>query len=315
MTNRVSGVKYDRPVSFSALAGAREVGRHSHLLRIGSINILFDPGLHNGANGHCANYKGINKIDYIFLTHAHTDHIGSLCEVMALFPKARVYATAATKHLVILALRHRGEEQKLNIAKCAAKITPVSYNQDLELKNRIEAVFIPAGHILGSASIIISTPEGKFMITGDYDITSRGILPPFVPPDIELRALISEGSFVGMQRPSPERERNRLIHLVTKEISAENRVIVAADSLGVFQEYAVYLAFLQTTGNIPQYRLLFNHWLDDSLDVFKRFSQLLEFDVQQNQWAGRFEPLGNISQKELVSDGPYCLFAGPSNLK
>lgn len=59
--------------------------------------------------------------------------------------------------------------------------------------NGISFKFIPAGHILGSAQIVIDHPDKKVIVTGDYKCIHDGICEPFFYETCDL--LISECTF------------------------------------------------------------------------------------------------------------------------
>ena len=65
------------------------------------------------------------------------------------------------------------------------------YNQALQLSPDIQVTFIDAGHILGSASLVLQLTEGsgrrRILFSGDMGLGGRPILrDPDVPPEVDI---------------------------------------------------------------------------------------------------------------------------------
>ncbi|MBU1027217.1 MAG: MBL fold metallo-hydrolase [Candidatus Margulisbacteria bacterium] len=312
---------YNRPIKFVSLAGGREIGRHSHYLSIGKLKILVDPGVQ--ANGHARpiDVKDLHGLNFIFLTHAHLDHIGSLIDVMLVNPHTRVCATRATRALASIILKKsnltRGRYSEEEIDRCINRIKTVHCEEEIHMGKGIYARFIDAGHILGSASIVICAPEGNIMITGDFATEDRGVLFPFRRPDMDLRALITEGSLVGLSMPSAARERDSFMSHLRGNINEDRNVVVAATPLGVFQEYAMLMPQLQQDGLLPSFPIFLNANLREAFKIYLRYyeSLALAAKLPKESFAG-FMVLEPLDKKVDVSKmSPFCLIAGPSNLK
>ncbi len=171
----------------------------NHQLFIKDINVHIDPILPK-------------KIAII--THAHADH--------ARFGHQEVIATKQT--IDIMKIRY-GEN-------CAKKFTVLQYGQKLQIKNYKFTLF-PAGHILGSAQILIENNNHRLVITGDYKVGNDGTCENFKL--IKCDTLITEATF-GLpifQHPNPKIEINKLINSVKK--NRRSCHIVGAYALGKAQ--------------------------------------------------------------------------------
>lgn len=82
------------------------------------------------------------------VTHGHADH--------ARGGHGQTIATPAT--LAIMELRYQTREGAV----------PVEYGETLSLGGDVSATFLPAGHVLGSAQILLEHAGERVIITGDY---------------------------------------------------------------------------------------------------------------------------------------------------
>ena len=87
------------------LGGASEVGASCLLLSVGEKNILIDTGVrvNQGGNASLPDFKKLKEmartLDAIFISHAHSDHVGALPLVYQMFPHTPIYATLPTQRL------------------------------------------------------------------------------------------------------------------------------------------------------------------------------------------------------------------------
>ncbi len=145
------------------------------------------------------------------VTHGHADH--------ARGGHGRVWATPET--LAIMGVRY-GEQ-----AEC-----PVAYGETVTV-GEVEVSFVPAGHVLGSAQIILDYAGERVVVSGDYkrreDPTCERFLP--VPCDI----FITEATF-GLpvfRHPDTGSEIDRL--LARLHDNPDRCVLVGAYALGKAQ--------------------------------------------------------------------------------
>jgi len=114
-----------------------------------------------------------HRADYIFITHAHADHMPRNRE-------ASVYCTRPTFRF----MQQRGYTGDASI---------MEFFKPLEL-NDVRITLYPAGHILGSAMIYIQTDQGNLLYTGDYKTPPSPASEGFsVPDDVDI--LITEATF------------------------------------------------------------------------------------------------------------------------
>ena len=94
--------------------------------------------------------------------------------------------------------------------KCAKKFTPLRYGQKYSIKN-FDFTLYPAGHILGSAQVLIQKNNHRLVITGDYKVGKDETCKNFKL--VKCDTLITEATF-GLpifQHPDPKDEIQKLI--------------------------------------------------------------------------------------------------------
>ena len=112
-------------------------------------------------------------VERALVTHGHADH--------ARGGHGQTIATPAT--LAIMELRYQTREGA----------APVEYGETIRLPGRVDATFIPAGHVLGSAQILLEHAGERVVVTGDYKRVPDPTCPPFevTPCDV----FITEATF------------------------------------------------------------------------------------------------------------------------
>jgi putative mRNA 3-end processing factor len=125
------------------------------------------------------------------ISHAHADH--------AIPGNSEVYCTEATSQFM-----------KLRYGKNAGRaFNIVGYNQPFTL-NGVQITFIPAGHMLGSAQVLMEYQGTKYLYTGDYKLQQDSTCEPF--EWIKSDVLITESTFANpnILHPDPIGEIKKL---------------------------------------------------------------------------------------------------------
>jgi len=195
----------------------RDVTGSCHMLECAGRRILIDCGMFQGSRALAEENAAPfdfepSTIDYVLLTHAHLDHCGRLPLLVKRGFRGEIIATSATAELLRLVLLDAAHLQEEDAARAASHrrrhgedppaaplyATPdalkcldclgraAEYEKPFEFAPGLRATFFDAGHILGSASILIEAHEGdrirSILFSGDVGNTGRPLLgPPSAP--------------------------------------------------------------------------------------------------------------------------------------
>ena len=217
--------------------GAREVTGACYLLETKKTKILVDCGLFQGCD-ECAdlNFEDFKfdprKVDAIFITHAHLDHIGRLPKLVHDGFSGKIYSTAPTRELARLLLEDalsiakrqgRGLYTEADLEKTLSLWEEASYGKKLEVGD-LTLAFKNAGHILGSAMVEVWAEDKHLLFSGDLGNTPSVLIPP---PDVfrDVEYLIIESTY-GNREHEDEKERVLLLERAVEDVAARRGVLM-----------------------------------------------------------------------------------------
>lgn len=180
-------------ISFIPLGGAQEVGASCYFLQLGTSNILLDCGmgyknkLAYGPNLYPLLQHGIDslsQLQQLYISHAHSDHVGYLPQLLSQIPQLQVYMTPITKSLTEHRLYENfrsssssKEDYVLGLDTQLHHIHQVSYFSTLSFP-QYKVSFFPAGHIPGAMMTVFHYKGKNILYTGDYSVGEKGYLLP-----------------------------------------------------------------------------------------------------------------------------------------
>ncbi len=248
-----------------------------HLVECAGKRILIDCGLYQGGRELAeenAEPFGFDPacIDFLLLTHAHLDHCGRIPLLTKRGFQGEVITTAASVELARLVMldsaglqeedahyrqrrarrRHGNRDQTieplyttldaLNSLDCFGR--RARYEQPIDLAQGIRATFLDAGHILGSASILLELEERgrrhRVLFSGDLGYSGRAILrDPAVPPAADTVVMESTYGDRLHKRLTPSID--EFYAVVNETIERGGNVIIPTFALERTQEILYYL--------------------------------------------------------------------------
>ncbi len=263
------------------LGAARTVTGSKHLLEVDGQRILFDCGLFQGLKElRQRNWSPLpvppETIDAVVLTHAHIDHTGWLPRLVAQGFKGPVYCTEGTADLCRLVLpdsAHLQEEDakfanqrgfskhhpalplytEADAAEALSRLRPTKFKQKILVAKGIEAEFINAGHLLGSAYVLVTRTDrsgGRILFGGDLGRYSRPILPD-PSPGVDADVLLVESTY-GDRAHAPEDNGEQLARIINETMARRGKVIVPAFAIGRVEEMLYWLFRLEDEGRLPR---------------------------------------------------------------
>jgi metallo-beta-lactamase family protein len=266
---------------------AQTVTGSMHLVELDNgTRLLLDCGLYQGRrkDAHRINSElpyDAGSIDAVLLSHAHIDHSGLLPLLYKQGFRGRIWATHATYDLCAVMLHDSAYIQEKDAeymtrrnrkrGKEAPPIEPlytegdaegalelfvgVGYRQSFEPARGVTVEYRDAGHILGSATMVLEvTEDGKTKrlgFTGDVGRSDRPILrDPQAMGDCDV--LISESTYGGKVHEPPEQSKSRLEEIVTDTSRRGGKVIIPAFAVGRTQEIVYILDQLAKEERLPR---------------------------------------------------------------
>lgn len=261
-------------MAYCAHGAARQVTGSCHLLRFGERRILVDCGLFQGdGDQRDLNYQPFGfeplSIDALLLTHAHLDHCGRIPRLVRQGFRGRILATAATRDLARIVLLDAAGLQEEDAARAerssrrrgeltAAPLftiddalhcldyfdTPVEYDQTAVVTPGVTARFLDAGHILGSASILVTLEDQSLVRTvlfsGDIGSSGRPMLRDPVPaPAADY--VVMETTYGNRPHRSLTESVNELYRAIRETSERGGNVVIPTFALERAQEILYYL--------------------------------------------------------------------------
>ena len=218
-----------KEIFFMTLGAAQSVGRSSYYLRLGQSNILLDCGLQRINGAICTPdlhslltsqfMESMQQLDHVYISHAHTDHVGYLPQVMQMAPQASVYMTLQTKQLAEYRLAVNSNQQgAAEASRLLNGVAPVNYLQKIKQRD-YTVTFFPAGHIPGAMMTLFEYAGRKILYTGDFSLHSAfGLDGCWLPDDLEIDVLLM--CALHAKQPYSIRKKNTLQQRITEVMNS-----------------------------------------------------------------------------------------------
>ncbi|MDP2366619.1 MAG: MBL fold metallo-hydrolase [Ignavibacteria bacterium] len=258
-------------ISFLPIGGGNEIGANSYYLNFNGNGIILDCGIHPQKTGlnSLPNFDLIKDrpVDYCLISHAHQDHIGSLPFLVKRFPYIKIITTPQTRALAELTLHNSVSILKKEIEEddfefyshdevdlLIKMIDYKEYLNQFELNSyhqqkdaNVICTFYDAGHILGSAGILLENNNHKIFYTGDINITAQTLLPGAKLPDAKIDTLILETTYGAIDSElllDWNSESFRFAKEANKILNTGGSILIPVFSLGKMQEILATIWYL-----------------------------------------------------------------------
>jgi metallo-beta-lactamase family protein len=258
----------------------RDVTGSCHLIECAGQRILIDCGMFQGSREleeENAGPLGFDPaaVDVMLLTHAHLDHCGRLPLLVKRGFRGRALCTAATAELANIVMqdaahmaeddanweakRHPGRRSvplytRADAAAAAARFTrPCRYGERVALDNGLTVSFHEAGHILGSASVLLEFSEQgrarSVLFSGDIGSSNRPILREPAPPRADI--VVMETTYGDRGHRTPADSIAELIEVVRDAQARGGNVVIPSFALERSQEILYVLREAVEAGQLP----------------------------------------------------------------
>ena len=241
-----------------------------HCLEVGGKHILIDCGLQQGRdeidNASLPFHPG--QIDYVLVTHAHIDHSGRIPMLIKQGFQGRILTTRLTADLLDIMLQDsahiqesdaeyknrknqragRPMEEPLYTVEDAMRVREFmdtcEYGQQIHICDGVDAVFIDAGHLLGSASIRLTLTEGGETRT----IVFSGDIGNVDQPIIRNPQFFTGADYVVMESTYGDRNHTEvwsytenLAKIIDDTMARGGNVVIPAFAVGRTQELLYFI--------------------------------------------------------------------------
>lgn len=239
-----------------------------YLLEVNQRRILLECGLFQGHRDESIerNRKfpfDPATLDCVLLSHAHIDHCGNLPNLVRNGFTGNIYSTFATRDLAAIMLEDSAEIQKDDAAfvsrkrakkglppveplysatdaeKAVRQFVTLGYDRPMTVADGVTVTFRDAGHILGSAQIVLDVQEGhrqfRSLFSGDIGRGDDAILRDPAPVE-SVDFLQMEATYGNRLHEIKSDAHQQLRDKVTETIRRGGKVIIPSFSVGRTQQ-------------------------------------------------------------------------------
>ena len=253
------------------------------LLKVNDQKILLECGLYQGkrseSNDRNKNFPFDPKqVDLAILSHSHIDHCGNFPNLVKQGFKGNIFCTHATRDLAGIMLEDSARIQQHDAeyvskkrakkgespveplysiedaAQAVRQFVSLNYDRPMNIADGVKLTFSDAGHILGSAQVILDIKEGdkeiRYLFTGDIGRGGHAILRD--PEPVEGVDVLHIESTYG-NRLHGDRDIS-IVEIAKGIIETAHRggkIIIPAFSVGRTQLVVYTLHQLQESGDLP----------------------------------------------------------------
>jgi len=291
---------------------AQQVTGSMHLLKTDQYQILIDCGLDYERNSSQVQNEEFPfnpaEIDVVILTHAHIDHSGNLPTLIRMGFTGQILCTHATKDLSELLLldsvsiflskqraRTKGKRRKSqgpnplylqkHVHETIDKMVEIAFNKPFQVNEHIAVEFIPIGHLLGAAAVVLRIIEDgiekKIAFTGDIGRKNYPLLPdPQALPPVDF--LVCESTYGGRFHSQGTSIEEILTETIQQAcVKTPGRLIIPAFSIGRTQSLIYTLNRIFLEKGLPPIPIFVDSPLAQyATEVYRKHRKLLHPEAQ-----------------------------------
>lgn len=278
----------------SFFGAAREVTGSNVLLECAGKRILLECGFFQGVKqAEERNYAPFafdpKTIDFLVICHAHLDHVGRIPKLVREGFDGKIFSTAPTKEIARLVLedslklmideskrdKHAPLYSQEDILRSLQLFEAVGYDHELEIADGIKLLFKNAGHILGSASVLI-TADGKSLFYSSDIGNAPSVLLSAPQTAKSADYVIMESTYGARVHEDVSKRGEKLNSVINGSIATNGVVLIPTFAIERTQELLLDIGHFCQTNNC----LIPTFFLDSPLaekvtQVFEKYPEFL----------------------------------------
>jgi putative mRNA 3-end processing factor len=229
------------------LGGAREIGRSAISVKSEKTQVLLDYGVMLNHTPGFPMHVPPKDVDAIILTHSHLDHSGAI-PMFYINNEKTLYTNRMTADLNQLLISDFIHLSRYYLPFEYLELKALMKNSrhvDFETEQKIGDIrfqLLNAGHIPGSAQILIEAEGKKLLYTGDFNTEDTMLLKGAKMEHEDLDAVIIESTYADDEHTERRELEKQFIAEITNIVEDGGTVLIPAFGVGRSQEIACILA-------------------------------------------------------------------------
>ena len=300
--------------TLTILGAAGTVTGSKYLLSFGSSRVLVDCGMFQGPK----EWRKRNWDDFpvdpasvtdLILTHAHMDHSGMIPALVKQGFRGDIWMTEGTRRLVEIVLRdsaflQENEAQEANeggyskhspalplytiedVEASLPLMKVIDYGTPVDLGDGLTALYVRAGHILGSSSVLVQQGDASVLFSGDlgrhdHPILRSRVVPPGAP------YVVIESTYGDREHPEPDAlPHEPMADAIRRTLKRGGSVLIPAFAIDRTELVLKTLWEMRRDKRIPTCPIWVNSPMAlSALDAYRDMPEELRDDVRMDQFA------------------------------
>jgi metallo-beta-lactamase family protein len=281
---------------------ARTTTGSMYLIEVNGQQLLLECGLFQGQREESIERNrnfpfDPSKVSAAIVSHAHIDHVGNFPNLCRKGFVGNIYCTFATRDLAAIMLEDSAQIQRddaefisrkrarqglppveplynaEDVQRAVQQFVTFNYDRPMPIANGVSATFRDAGHILGSAQVVLDVQEGarrfRYLFSGDVGRGNDEILRD--PDPVEnVDCLQIESTYGGRDHSLKFDSVAELTRLINETVERKGKVIIPAFAVGRTQQVVFTLHQLILAGKIPRLAMFVDSPLSvNATEVFR----------------------------------------------
>ncbi len=296
---------------------AHTVTGSQHLIAVNDKKIMLDCGLFQGKRKESfernrSEFCHGESVDCLVLSHAHIDHSGRIpCLTKSGFD-GNIFCTAATRDLCAVMLmdsafiqekdvefvnrrrQRKGQKPfeplytKADVANAMQQFVGLNYNRRQQLFPGIHLTLVDAGHMLGSAHVILdiddrnSGRQQRLVFSGDIGRPDIPIIRDPVPLTDGADILIMESTYGNRSHPAYPESEKELERIVNETVGRGGSLLIPAFAVGRTQQIVYALHKLHSDRRIPDLPIFVDSPLATrATDIFRLHPEVYDAEIRE----------------------------------